>query len=71
MKKRTREPKLRPNVKTAVTEEDLLKNFQDYQKVIEELASQFSIAPSEAPQEIPQPTYVSEPVFFYQVHASI
>lgn len=71
MKKRTPRPKVKQNIKTLVTEEDLLKNFHDYQKVIEDLASQFSILPSEVPQETPQPTYVSEPVFFYQVHASI
>jgi len=71
MKKRTRQSKVKSRIKSLVTEEDLLRNFDEYQKVVEELASQFSILPSEAPQEGPQPTYVSEPVFFYQVHASI
>lgn len=56
---------------TSVTEEDLLKNFEQYQKLVDKLGSLYLDLPAELPGESEVPNYVAEANFSYQVHASI
>jgi hypothetical protein len=54
-----------------VTEQELLKNFEEYRKILQELEARYKIPPATEPlREAPEPVYISEPVFFYQVHTS-
>ena len=59
----------RPN--SGVTEQDLLKKFEEYQKILAELESLYKVpAPTEPIRETPEPVYITEPLFRYQVHTA-
>lgn len=54
------------------TEEELLRNFEAYRKLLQELEAQYQIFPQqpEPRREAVEPSYVVEPIFSYQLHAS-
>ena len=57
----------------ALTEKDLLRNFEAYQQLLEELEKRYEIpGPRYTPptRETAESPYVLEPVFFYKTHAS-
>ena len=59
----------RPN--SGVTEQDLLKKFEEYQKILAELESLYRVpVPTEPIRETPEPVYITEPLFRYQVHTA-
>jgi len=59
----------RPN--SGVTEQDLLKKFEEYQQILAELESLYKVpAPTEPIRETPEPVYITEPLFRYQVHTA-
>lgn len=56
-----------------LTEEGLRKDFDAYQKLVNELGQKYGILPT-YPELSREPTggvYTSEPIFLYQVHASV
>lgn len=53
-----------------ITEKELLRDFEKYRKIIEELESLYGVPLFEAPAKIEEPYYVSEATFSYQVHTS-
>lgn len=56
---------------SGVTEQDLLKGFEEYQKILAELESLYKVpAPTEPIRETPEPVYITEPLFRYQVHTA-
>ena len=56
---------------SGLTEQDLLKKFEEYQKILAELESLYKVpAPTEPLRETPEPVYITEPLFRYQVHTS-
>ncbi len=56
---------------SGLTEQDLLKNFEEYQKILEELESLYKVAaPVEPLREPPEPVFITEPLFRYQVHTA-
>lgn len=56
---------------SVLTEQDLLKNFEEYQKILAELESLYRVpALTEPLRETPEPVYITEPLFRYQVHTS-
>ncbi|MDE2180415.1 MAG: hypothetical protein KGL31_09830 [candidate division NC10 bacterium] len=56
---------------SGLTEQDLLKNFEAYQKILAEFESLYNVpASTELLREIPEPVYIAEPLFRYQVHTS-
>jgi hypothetical protein len=59
--------------RSAVTEKDLLENFEQYGKTVRELAERYGVPEYNEGlrPEAQQPTYVFEPLFFYRVHASV
>ena len=67
MKKRLRNPMLKPDAPCPITEKDLLKNFEKYQKLVDNLKSQYPSLFPETLDEAQEPIYVSEPIFFYRV----
>jgi hypothetical protein len=54
------------------TEDELRKNFEDYRKLLAELEAQYQIPPyhTEPSRNAGEPSYVIEPIFVYQLHAS-
>jgi hypothetical protein len=74
VRKRTRKDRSiasqrRPSI--LVTEQDLLRNFEKYKKVVDELEALYPVNIPDVPRETSETTYVSEPLFFYRVHASV
>ena len=56
---------------SGLTEQDLLKKFEEYQKILAELESLYQVPASTEPlPETPEPVYITEPLFRYQVHTS-
>jgi hypothetical protein len=57
---------------SAVTEADLLKDFDTYLRGIRELGEPYAIPEFTEGRraEAQEPTYVFEPLFFYRVHAT-
>jgi hypothetical protein len=53
-----------------ITEKELLKEFEKYRKILQELEALYGILPAETPGKIEEPNYVSEATFSYQVHSS-
>lgn len=58
------------NTNKALTEKELLNNFEQYQKTLKELESLYGIPPIEGIERQEKPNYVSEATFSYQVHTS-
>ncbi len=56
-----------------VTEDDLLKDFDAYEKAVRKLGEPYALPEfNEGRRAEPQePTYVFEPLFFYRVHATV
>jgi hypothetical protein len=54
------------------TEEELRRDFEAYQRLLAELEAQYQILPPQPqlPREAAEPSYVVEPIFSYQLHAS-
>jgi hypothetical protein len=69
MAKKKRPSRPRP----AVTEDDLLKDFDAHRKAIGDLGEPCAMPEFNEgrPAEPQEPTYVLEPLFFYRVHASV
>lgn len=53
-----------------ITEEDLLRDFEKYRKILQELESLYGVIPARLPGEIDESKYVYEANFSYQVHTS-
>lgn len=53
-----------------ITEKDLLRDFEKYRKILQELESLYGIISPETPAKIEEPSYVSEASFSYQIHSS-
>jgi len=54
-----------------ITEKELLKDFENYRKILREIESLYGVLPDEAPGKVDEPNYVTEATFSYQVHSSI
>lgn len=59
------------NINHPVTEKELLKDFERYRKILQELESLYGVLPPETPGKVEEPNYVSEATFSYQVHSSL
>lgn len=61
---------MEPHENQPITENDLLRDFEKYKKLIQELDSLCRVPPVEAIGEPEEANYVSVPIFSFQIHAT-